>query len=166
MIRASAMGMAGVGGAIGPIYAAALLAVAAELQAGVARPAERVPADDQVATIAACAAAALQAVTGLGGAKPGDKTIVDALAPVVSVLRSAASEGQALPSALEAARIAARRGAESTVGMTAAVGRSSRFGERSRGTADPGASSFALIVDALVVSVIGTPERAGDREAG
>ena len=53
-----------------------------------------------------------------------------------------------------AARAAARAGAEATTGMVATVGRSARFGERSRGTPDPGATSFAIIVDALVGSVL------------
>jgi hypothetical protein len=37
--------------------------------------------------------------------------------------------------------------------MVATVGRSSRFGERSRGTPDPGATSFAIIVEAVAASL-------------
>jgi len=39
--------------------------------------------------------------------------------------------------------------------MEARIGRSSRFGERSVGTADPGATSFAIIVEAIARSIDG-----------
>jgi len=153
IVRAAAMGMSSVGGAIGPIYAGGLLAIVRELEAR----RDHAPGSDReepLATIAACAGAALQAVTSLGHAKVGDKTVVDALTPVVEALRTASSDGRPVRDALEAARAAARRGADSTVEMVATIGRSSRFGEASRGTADPGASSFALLVDALVASAL------------
>ena len=152
ILRAAAMGMAGVGGAIGPIWASGLLAVARRLEAD-GSDAERSDAA-LVALLADAADAALGAVTGLGHAKVGDKTIVDALSPVVETLRASAAEGRPSVEACEAARLAARRGADSTVDMVATVGRSSRFGEASRGNPDPGASSFALIVEALVARAI------------
>ena len=37
--------------------------------------------------------------------------------------------------------------------MIASIGRASRLGERSRGWADPGATSLAIVVDALVGAV-------------
>jgi len=36
--------------------------------------------------------------------------------------------------------------------MTATLGRASRLGERSLGLADPGAASFALILEAMATS--------------
>ena len=39
--------------------------------------------------------------------------------------------------------------------MVATVGRSARFGERSCGSPDPGATSLAIIVEALVGAVVG-----------
>lgn len=161
IVRAAAMGMASVGGAIGPIYAGGLLAIARELEARRGLAPGSGP-DEPLATIAACAGAALQAVTGLGHAKVGDKTVVDALAPVVDELQRASSAGRSVRDALEAARAAARRGADSTVEMVATIGRSSRFGEASRGTADPGASSFALLVDVLVANALRDIESASD----
>jgi len=96
-----------------------------------------------------CAEAADAAIAGLGHAKPGDKTILDALNPAVDALRAAHASNASIDEALDAAARAAHEGAESTASMIAAVGRASRLGERSRGLADPGASSFALIMDAL-----------------
>jgi phosphoenolpyruvate---glycerone phosphotransferase subunit DhaL len=153
LVRAAAMGMAGIGGAIGPIYGSGLLAIARTLDAN---PGSELPgrsASDHVGTLASCAEAALTAVRNIGRAGVGDKTIVDALAPLADALRAAADAGLPTEPALEAAELAAKRGADSTVDMVATIGRSSRFGEASRGTADPGASSFALIVEALVVRV-------------
>jgi len=94
---------------------------------------------------------AQDAVTEFGGAQPGDKTIVDAIAAA----RGAAAEcvsGATAVEALCAASEGARRGAEATAGMIARVGRSSRLGEISRGTIDPGAESFAISLEALAAA--------------
>jgi phosphoenolpyruvate---glycerone phosphotransferase subunit DhaL len=160
LLRASALGMAGAGGAIGPIYGRALLAVAAELEAIGVGSDGSVTRIRELAVLARCAAAAQAAIAGLGRASPGDKTILDALGPTTDALAEADREGRPLDAALEAARTAARAGAAATVDMVATVGRSSRFGERSRGSADPGATSFAIVVDALVSSALGAGRRA------
>jgi dihydroxyacetone kinase-like protein len=138
-----ALAMGSVGGAIGPIYATGLLAIAGSLR-GVAADAPLT-----VERALRCAEAADAAIAGLGHAKPGDKTILDALNPAVDALRAAHASDASIDDALVAAARAARKGAESTASMIAAVGRASRLGERSRGLADPGASSFALIMDSL-----------------
>ncbi len=160
LVRTAAMSAAGMGGAIGPLYGRGLLAVAAELQAAGDTPA------DSVALLRRCATAASEAVVALGHAAPGDKTILDALLPVEAALADAEAQGGSVPHALEAARHAADEGAQATVGMVATVGRAARFGERSRGSADPGATSFALIVDALVASTLASPGPAIEPAAG
>jgi len=107
------------------------------------------------AEVAQLLAVAQDAVTEFGGAQPGDKTIIDS----INAARTAASEsagGDA--SAVEALRQAARgarRGADATAGMIARVGRSSRLGEISRGTVDPGAESFAIAMEALAATYAG-----------
>ena len=141
-----AMAMGSVGGAIGPIYASGLLAIAGALRAK--PPGEPLT----VANVLACAEAAKSAISQLGHAKPGDKTILDALDPAVGALREANRSGAELDAALNSAAAAAREGAASTASMIASVGRASRLGERSRGLADPGASSFALIMGALAAT--------------
>jgi dihydroxyacetone kinase-like protein len=142
LIRQVAMGVSSVGGAIGPIYATALLRIAA------------LPLSEPVtvAELRACAEAAEEGVVALGKARPGDKTVLDALHPLVESLRASEASGDVVPAALAAAARAARAGAESTAGMIASVGRASRLGERSRGHADPGATSFAIIVEAIAAS--------------
>jgi dihydroxyacetone kinase-like protein len=146
LVTKLAMAMGSVGGAIGPIYASGLLAIAGALRT--MPPGETIT----VAQVLACAEAAETAIAGLGQAKPGDKTILDALDPAIGALRQARGSGLGLDAALHAAAAAAREGADSTASMIASVGRASRLGERSRGLADPGASSFALIMGALAAT--------------
>ncbi len=147
LVTKLAMAMGSVGGAIGPIYASGLLAIAGTLRG--------LPPDEPltVAKVLRCAEAAETAISVLGRAQPGDKTILDALNPAIGALREACASGVGLSAALSAAAAAARDGAASTASMIASVGRASRLGERSRGLADPGASSFALIMGALAATL-------------
>ncbi|MFJ9212045.1 dihydroxyacetone kinase subunit DhaL [Streptomyces sp. L-9-10] len=79
------------------------------------------------------------AVAQLGGAKAGDKTMLDALEPAV----------EALGTSFAAAAEAADNGALATVPLQARKGRASYLGERSIGHQDPGATSSALLIGAL-----------------
>jgi dihydroxyacetone kinase-like protein len=83
--------------------------------------------------------AGVDAVMTLGGAAPGDKTMIDALVPAVD----------ALPESFAAARTAAEEGAAATIPLQARKGRASYLGERSIGHQDPGATSSALLIAAL-----------------
>ncbi|MFJ4273515.1 dihydroxyacetone kinase subunit DhaL [Streptomyces coelicoflavus] len=119
-----------VGGASGPLYGTLLrrtgkaLGDSAEVSAGQLAEALRTGVD---------------AVRTLGGAAPGDKTMVDALVPAVD----------ALGDSFGAARTAAAEGAEATTPLQARKGRASYLGERSIGHQDPGATSAALLFEAL-----------------
>ena len=143
VVRAVALGMSDVGGAIGPLYSTALDAVAAELEA--AGPG----ATADVSLLRRCVEVAEQAASNLGHAQPGDKTIIDALHPLVLALRDAEMRSVDLATAIGLAVQAASAGAEATTDMVARVGRASRLGERSRGMPDAGATSFAIVVRAL-----------------
>jgi dihydroxyacetone kinase len=74
-----------------------------------------------------------QAISELGGAKPGDRTMLDALDPFVKALQQGAG--------LKAAVDAAERGAEATAQMKPRLGRSSYLGDRVLGHPDPGAKA-------------------------
>jgi len=89
----------------------------------------------------------LKAVKDRGQAKPGDKTMVDALEPaaVESRNQAAASLDETLIAVAEAARL----GMEKTKEMVAAVGKAKTLGERSLGHPDPGAVSIFLILDSM-----------------
>ncbi|KAB1988839.1 MULTISPECIES: dihydroxyacetone kinase subunit DhaL [Streptomyces] len=82
----------------------------------------------------------VDAVMALGGAAPGDKTMIDALVPAVD----------ALAESFAAAKSAAEEGAVATTPLQARKGRASYLGERSIGHQDPGATSSALLIAALV----------------
>jgi dihydroxyacetone kinase phosphoprotein-dependent L subunit len=143
LVTRVAFAMGSVGGAIGPIYATALVRTAATIRSFG-------DADQPSPTRAReCAEAAFAAISDLGNATPGDKTVLDALLPVVEAFRAGESSGADLGPVLASAALAAREGAASTAGMVATVGRASRLGERSRGSADPGATSLSIIVEAI-----------------
>jgi dihydroxyacetone kinase len=154
IVRAAATAMSGVGGAIGPLYAAALGAIAAQLDGDGGAPAP-------VAIARRAAEAAEAAVVGLGHAAVGDKTLLDALHPAVESLRAAEAAGLALGMALDAAADAADEGVAATTDMIARIGRASRLGERSRGQPDAGARSFAIALRALAGAAC-----AADADAG
>ena len=143
LVKLVALGMGSVGGAIGPIYATGLMKIVAVVK--------DVPPDVAltVTQLRACAEAAEAGITALGKAKPGDKTIIDAIHSLVESLRVAEARGDGLAPAIRGAASAAAAGADATADMIAAIGRASRLGERSRGYADPGATSFAIVVEAL-----------------
>jgi dihydroxyacetone kinase-like protein len=78
-------------------------------------------------------------------ARQGDKTMVDALAPVVAAIRAAAEAGKTIAAALHDAAAAAQTGAESTKAIVARYGRARLLGEKTLGHVDAGAASIALI---------------------
>jgi dihydroxyacetone kinase-like protein len=129
-----------VGGASGPLYGTAFLRAAGAIAAGNGRPAE---------TIVAALEAAAGGVASLGKAAPGEKTMLDALAPAAQAARAAVDSGADLAGVAAAARDAAEAGAVDTIPMLATKGRASYLGERSVGHQDPGATSSALLLRAL-----------------
>jgi dihydroxyacetone kinase-like protein len=90
----------------------------------------------------------LAAVESLGHARPGDKTMVDAIAPAADALVRSAGELRELSDDLADAAAAARAGAEETAGLIARRGRASYVGEASRGVCDPGAVAVAMFFEA------------------
>ena len=136
-----------VGGASGPLWGSALR------RAGRALGDTKTFDGDQLAL---ALDAAIEAVADLGAASPGDKTMIDALAPAARALHEALDSGLSLDAAVTAAVGAARAGALATAPMQARKGRASYLGERSIGHQDPGATSAVIILAAL--------ERAVDSE--
>lgn len=100
-------------------------------------------------------AAFTEGVRRRGQAEPGDKTMYDTLLPALKALERAREEGKSLKEALESAIRAAQEGMESTKGMLAKRGRSSRLGERSIGHIDPGAASSYFIIEAWFQALAG-----------
>ena len=127
-----------VGGTSGPLYSLLLLAMAEQLT-GI----EGAPSAD---AWSAAVAAGSTRVRTVGGAAPGDSTMVDALHPAAESLSSAVTPPK--ERAVDAAR-AARAGAESTAVLKPSLGRSSYVGDRAVGIPDPGAVAIALQFEAV-----------------
>ncbi|MFE7811473.1 dihydroxyacetone kinase subunit DhaL [Streptomyces sp. NPDC057433] len=130
-----------VGGASGPLYGTLLRRTGKAL--GDATEVSREQLAEALRT-------GVDAVRQLGGAAPGDKTMIDALVPAVD----------ALGDSFAAARAAAEEGAVATTPLRARKGRASYLGERSIGHQDPGATSSAL----LIAGLTDASEAAGDGE--
>lgn len=93
-------------------------------------------------------AAGLAEVQRRGQAQPGDKTLVDALAPAAQAMQAAADAGAPLATAVQRAADSARAGAEATANMVARFGRAKHLGERAIGHQDAGATSVAVMLEA------------------
>jgi dihydroxyacetone kinase len=83
-----------------------------------------------------------QAISELGGAKPGDRTMLDALDPFVKVVKD--TRGRVSRDIILAAVEAAEHGAAATAQMKPRLGRSSYLGDRVLGHPDPGAKAVAI----------------------
>ena len=93
--------------------------------------------------------AGVNIVCKLGKTKPGDKTMVDTLAPFVEALGAASAEGLSLADAWRQALPVAQQGMAATADMVSKRGRSSRLGDRSLGSMDPGAVSMYYMLRAI-----------------
>lgn len=86
----------------------------------------------------------VEGVMARGGAKPGDKTMIDALMPAAE--RAEESKELPLAVAMAAAADGAEAGREASKDMIATMGRAKTLGERSLGKPDAGACSIAIIL--------------------
>lgn len=135
------------GGASGVIFGSLYLAGAKGMEAK-----EILTAQD----IAEMEEKSLLAIQKRGGAKPGDKTMVDALAPAVDALMEHAEEG--LLEMMKAAEEAARQGVENTKQYIAKYGRAKSLLERAIGYQDAGATSVYLIFQGMREFIEGSLE--------
>jgi dihydroxyacetone kinase phosphoprotein-dependent L subunit len=94
---------------------------------------------------AAAVTAFVDAVTSLGKADMGDKTMVDALLPFRDAFVAAVDDGATATGAMASAVTAARQAADATASLRPRKGRARPLAEKSLGHPDPGAVSFALI---------------------
>jgi dihydroxyacetone kinase len=97
------------------------------------------------AAVAAAVAQARDVVMGFGKAQVGDKTMIDAIVPFADDLTEAVAAGRPLHEAWPHAATVAEQAAQKTAELAAKLGRARSHGERSIGTPDPGATSFALV---------------------
>ena len=111
------------------------------------------PAGDRVSTetLARYFDMGEQAIEKRGRSKPGEKTMLDALAPAVAAMKRSA-DGDAV-SFFENAWLASLRGVEESRDMISVRGRSSNFGDRCLGLPDPGAMSVSYIFEGIYETI-------------
>jgi dihydroxyacetone kinase len=100
-------------------------------------------------TVSAGVTAALAGIQRLGKAERGDKTMVDAIVPFAETLAAEVAAGRTLAAAWGTAATAATAAAAATADLLPRMGRARPHAEKSLGTVDAGAHSFALIVTAV-----------------
>lgn len=114
-----------VGGASGPLYGTAFLEMA-----------KKSSSTDNLGELLEAALAGIQK---RGGAKPGDKTMVDVWTELVPKVKAGNLSEDEIHKAVE-----------STKDMVAKKGRASYLGERSKGHIDPGSESSGYLFEALL----------------
>jgi dihydroxyacetone kinase-like protein len=132
--------MTEIGGSMGPLYGTFFKSMGRAIR----------NKEIDAAQFLAMLEAGMKGVMDIGEARPGDKTMLDALDPAILSFKSAIEQGKSFVEALDAMAKAAQKGAAETVNMVARVGRASRLGERSRGVQDAGATSCAIILNQIV----------------
>lgn len=139
MAMANAMRKA-IGGSSGPFYATGLMRASRHL-AGIEKPTAQQMAEAFVA--------AVLAISELGGARPGDRTMIDALHPAAETFRDKLAAGALADEAWRSASAAGIAGAEATTSMKPRLGRASYLGERAIGHPDAGAVAVSIWLEAI-----------------
>ena len=152
LIRAGGAWASHAGGTSGVLWGAALAALGRRL------------GDDRDeitgADVAAAVRDGLDAITALGKADLGDKTMVDAWAPFADRLDGEIAAGTPLAVAWAHAAATAEAAAQATADLKPKVGRARPLAERSLGTPDAGAISFALCVSTAAAVLADTDDTA------
>ena len=125
-----------IGGSSGPVFGTLLMTLGKEL-----------PPAPTAADFALALRASIEALTRLGKAEVGQKTLLDVLDPVQKVLAAGG------PDLIARVRQCAFDSARATADMDATRGRSSFLGERAKGHIDPGSRSMALIIGSVCDSL-------------
>ncbi len=134
----SALGVMGktciamVGGSSGPVFGTLLMTLAKEL-----------PEQPATADMARALRAAIEALTKLGKAQVGQKTLLDVLDPVQKVLQEGGDD------IVQKVKQCAMDAAAATAHLEATRGRASFLGDRAMGHVDPGSRSISLIIGAI-----------------
>ena len=124
--------MATIGGSSGPVFGTLMVTLAKELP----------PVPDS-SDVARALDASITALTRLGKAEVGQKTLLDVLAPVQQVL---AAGGEDIVARV---RKCAFDSAAATANIAATRGRASFLGDRAFGHVDPGSRSVSLVIAAV-----------------
>jgi dihydroxyacetone kinase-like protein len=125
-----------IGGSSGPVFGTLLMTLGKELP-------EQASAEDMAKALRL----GIEALTRLGKAEVGQKTLLDVLDPVQKMLAVGG------PDLLARVGQCAHDSAQATAHMDATRGRSSFLGDRAKGHVDPGSRSMALIIGSVCQSL-------------
>lgn len=134
-----------IGGSMGPLYGKFFMAFANALKGK-----EEAGKEDFLLALKASS----EAIQSISKAQVGDKTLMDVLIPAVTAYEKAVKQGLSFAQSLEKMQQAATAGRDGTKDMVAKIGRSSRLGERSKGTIDAGAASVCLILTTMAEGIV------------
>ncbi len=141
LLKASMIITSNTGGCSGPIWGTAFMRAGAL---------SREKGSLSLEEIDSMLAAAIEGIQKRGGAELGDKTLLDALAPVKDVVSSYVGKDGVPPGEiLKEATAAANEAIEKTRDWVARRGRQSFTGDRSIGTPDPGIVAVATMLNDL-----------------
>ena len=130
--------MSTIGGSSGPVFGTLLLTLGKEL-----------PVTPNAQALGAAVEAGVRALTRLGKAEVGQKTLLDVLDPVQRLLATS-GDGANVKARV---RQCALDSAAATATTNASRGRASFLGDRALGHVDPGSRSTALIIAAICDSL-------------
>lgn len=139
MIKIAMTLISNVGGASGAIYGSAFLRAGQFLKDKTI--------DNQ--TIVQTWEEMIKAIETRGGAKIGDKTMLDTIVPAYQAFKSTINSNKDLKTAFIEASKAAEIGMDNTKNMIASKGRATYLGERSKNHIDPGSCSSYLMIKTI-----------------
>jgi dihydroxyacetone kinase len=99
--------------------------------------------------VAEAVLAGVQTIKTMGKAELGDKTMLDAMAPFVDALFEGLNDGKSLADAWDKAAAVAKQAALDTAPLRPKLGRARPLADKSVGTPDAGATSFAMAMEAI-----------------
>lgn len=102
--------------------------------------------DDEILT---AIRAGILGIKSLGKAEIGDKTMLDSMLPFLASLTTEVQAGKSMISAWDSASKVASESALATAALSPKIGRARPLAQKSIGTPDAGATSFALIVETI-----------------
>lgn len=140
-----------VGSSVGPLYATGFMRGAKEI-----KNKSSINDQDMIAYWVAFG----KGIKERGQAEVGDKTMIDTIDPFVKALEQKFEVSHDFLSTFTYAVNEAKKGMESTKDMMSKRGRSSRLGNRSIGSQDPGATSAYLILNSFLEFLKGSSSKA------
>lgn len=129
-----------VGGASGPLYGTAFMKAGMVLAGK-----NEIHMDDFLAAVTG----AVEGVKQRGRSETEEATMLDAMVPSLAAMTKAAGSKKTSKEALDEGVKAAWAGAEHTKSLIATKGRASYVGERGLGHQDPGATSYAYMLETV-----------------